>query len=430
MFMKKNVVILISLVILYACEEIHDPEIFPIESYSFFANGEDQISEAGNYLSEDIGLKMIGDNFVNNNPNEFNVQFEVIKGDGTISSFDERFNENGMAFANWELGSKSCEQIIRASVFKESGEKINETSFRAFGLRNDIWNEIPVHPHRSIDDVVYDTVNQNTFMISSGNMYRQGEKYYQWEMMPTGLTSLRTIEFDKNGILYAGTWQGKLYKSFDKGVSWIACTNPIKDRNYYFEFYITSDNCLWATAWDHGLHYSNDGGSTWYKDSLGIENQEEMLDVYKFKNGTLVSLSRNKLLILKSEDGGKVWESINTPQYTIKIYVTENDELIAINQDNGITMYKSEDLGQSYREVLNVYPSWGTSPMEHNFQKYKGVCYVAIPGFGVLTTKDFETFTNHSRSYTLRELFIDHNGVLIAKDWESKSVSYRKDSEN
>ena len=128
MFMKKNIVILISLVILYACEEIHDPEVFLIESYSFFAYGEDQISEAGNYLSEDIGLKITYDNFINYNPNKLNVQFEVIKGGGIIDSYNERFDENGNTMVNWKLGSESCEQIIRASVFKESGEKINETS--------------------------------------------------------------------------------------------------------------------------------------------------------------------------------------------------------------------------------------------------------------------------------------------------------------
>jgi len=427
--MKKVVFIILSTILiigLISCEKIEDPDKVLVESYEFYPFGENQIVEAGDYLEEDIGMQIYSGN-TNTMINGLHLEFDVIKGDGEVDNFDTVFDQNGLAGVKWKLGYESCEQIVRAKTYKKTGELINQYDIRAYGLLNNVWNEIMEPLHKSVVDLEFDSISQSTYMVSGGHIYKQGDKYYQWIKMETSIESVRTIDFDSNGTIFAGTWYGELYKSTDLGLTWTKCSNPIAGRNYYFEFYITSDNCLWATAWEHGLHYSNDGGLTWSKDLTGIENQEEMLDVFKFGNGDLVSLSRNKLVILRSQDGGKNWAPINTPLYTIKIYVTKNDELIAINQDNGITIYKSTDYGQTYREVLNVSPSWRTSPMEHIFQTFHDICYVNIPGYGIFTTTDFEEFKLHSRHTRIRELFIDHNKVLIAKDWQSASLYYRKD---
>lgn len=423
----KKVKLFVCIFLFLACEEVNDPENIVLSSYSFSIYGQDQIADADSYLRDHIAIQ--AQNYiVNNSLEDLTVQFDVIKGGGMIDPYIEKMDSTGYKSVSWKLGDKSCEQIVNANVIDQEGRCINTSSIIAYGMRDNEWNRLPLEPHVSIDDMVYDSDVEQTFMISKAVLYKQGESYYNWDEVG-GLTMPRTIDMDSNQNLYVGTWSGELFKSMDHGDSWIKCTNPIKNYSGYFEFYITSDNCLWATCWEHGLYYSSDGGITWDKDSLGIENQEEMLDVYLLNNGTLVSLSRNRLVILKSEDKGKTWEEINTPLYTIKIFVTENNELIAINQDNGITMYKSVDLGETYKAIFNTKPAWGISPMKNNFQKYDGVYYIAIPGDGIFTTTDFETFNRYWSDKDLKYLFLDHNGVLVAVDWEKKGTHYKKNTE-
>jgi hypothetical protein len=47
----------------------------------------------------------------------------------------------------------------------------------------------------------------------------------------------------------------------------------------------------------------------------------------------------------------------------------------------------------------------------------------------ILKSSDLTHYQIYWLNYDLENLFIDHNGVLIAKDWNLKTVYYRKNTE-
>jgi len=66
--------------------------------------------------------------------------------------------------------------------------------------------------------------------------------------------------------------------------------------------------------------------------------------------------------------------------------------------------------------------------MENTFNKWGNFYYIIIPGYGILKSSDLIHYEVYWHNTDLRNLFIDYNGVLIAKDWDWKTVYYRKNS--
>jgi hypothetical protein len=67
--------------------------------------------------------------------------------------------------------------------------------------------------------------------------------------------------------------------------------------------------------------------------------------------------------------------------------------------------------------------------MDNIFNKWGNFYYILLPGFGILKSFDLKNFDVYWNNYNLNNLFIDHNGILIAKDWNMNRVYYRKNSE-
>ena len=67
--------------------------------------------------------------------------------------------------------------------------------------------------------------------------------------------------------------------------------------------------------------------------------------------------------------------------------------------------------------------------MDNIFNKWKDYYNVLVPGFGILKSLDYEWYEIYWINNGLNNLFIDHNGVLIAKDWNQNTIYYRKNSD-
>jgi photosystem II stability/assembly factor-like uncharacterized protein len=383
---------------------------------------------AGEWVSDSIVFRVV--NKLDSHKDSVKVNFDLTEGDGSLTVQSAYTDKNGLTSTKWKLGSGSCEQKLKASTYDLSGNYLTSTDLVAYGFRTDEWDACSGLIDGSIGGMVMDTINKVTFMIAYGGLYKQGERYFTWEEVLTPVFypySPRTINIDKNGIIYISTGNGNLMKSNDHGESWKACTNPYPDAEYYYVS-VSNDNSVWVFAWDHKTRYSKDGCNTW----TDIENTDihGFGDYFRLKDGSLLFHGSDCCSLYRSFDEGVTWSKIETPGYSLKLFVDEKDDIFIVTQENGMSIYSSTDYCATFNRVISVNPEWGGA-MENTISKYGNFYYIIIPGFGILRSTDLtnpDDYEVYYKNSNLNNLFIDHNGVLIAKDWNYKTVYYRKNS--
>ncbi len=406
-----------------------DPSLEILESLSInYENGSDQRLLPGEKVN--VVLKV----FNNLNPSDesMKVTFEVINGGGSLSENSTYTDENRKATTEWTVGGESFNNTLRASIYKLSGEYLTSRDLTVSCFIPDTWNMVSTEPDGRITDMAADTVNGITLMVSGGVLYKQGDRYYTWEKLNDPvLGSPRTIEIDRDGILYVSTWSGDVVKSSDHGETWGKCTKPYPDNPYYVYMNVSNDDYIWVGKFDYPTKFSKDGGVTWQNASSTLSTFLNG-NTFRLKNGILVNhgtngTSKNRLNI--SYDDGLTWTARETPGYSTVMYVNEKDEIYIATQENGFTIYQTTDMGVTFKKVHSVYPQWGTTMENNNFTRWNGFYYIIVPGYGILKSADLVHYENYWLNSDLNDLFIDHNGVLIAKDWDWKTVYYRKNSE-
>lgn len=399
-----------------------DPSVELLESYSFsFENQQEQRLEPGE--SFNVVLRIY-----NNKepiPVQLKIVFDVIEGGGSVSR--ETFFTDGATSVTttWTLGTNSLNHRLRASLYKPDGDYLASTDLMAITFRENEWDAVSIDPDGHITGMVADTVYGVTFMVTNDKVYKQGSKYYIWEEVKDPvLESPRTIEIDTKGTIYASTWSGEVIKSIDHGESWKKCTKPYPDHPYYIYMHVSNDNYIWVFKFDYPTKFSGDGGLTWQTAGSDLSSYG-FGDVFRLKNGTLLFHGSNCCSLSRSDDNGLTWTHIETPGYSTKLYVNDKEEIFICNQEGGVTILKSTDMGASFRRLYSCYPQFGTD-MDNIFNKWRNTYYILIPGYGILKSDDLEHYEIYWINSELNNLFIDHNGVLIAKDWNYNTVYYRK----
>ena len=347
------------------------------------------------------------------------MELEIIKGGGIIDNQIIEANIEGEMVTKWKLGHDSNDQVIKAKIYDSTNRLYSEFEIRATAFLPNDWNNITSEYLTCIRDMVFDTVNNRSLMLSKSTLYTKEDKFYKWnEIHNSSNINLKDIEINSKGELFGGGWDGNLYKSIDWGKSWAFIYQPIPDYSYNFELSISGDDYIWASKWEHGVYCSKDGGLSWQNDTLGIPKEEQLGRVYKFDNNSHLALS---LQIMQTFDCGITWQAINTPKYSQTMFVTDENEIIAQNQEQGFSLHKSTDSGSTYKKVLSASVAYGTTS-NHNFLKFKSNYYILAPGGGIYKTKDFEEFEKIVSFNLQRNLFIDHAGTIYAGGFYNEPV--------
>jgi hypothetical protein len=430
--MRRVFLLISGLFLILSCDRYPDPSTTLMKDYSFaFQDVQSNKFFQGDWVGDSIIFRAYNNRA--QAPDSIRVDFDLVSGGGSITVQSAYTNKQGEVYLRWKLGTGSFEQKLRARTFDSSGEYLSSAYLFIYAFKNDGWDPYTNDPDGGMTGMVADTVNKVTYMISGGKVYKQGQEYFNWNQITDPvLSSARTINIDRNGVIYISTWTGDLVKSTDHGLSWIVCKKPYPDRPYYIYVYVSNDNYVWVFAWDNKIRYSGDGGTIWTDiDPLSGITAEGFGDIFRLKDGSLLYHGSNCCNMNRSFDNGKTWIKINTPGYSNKMYVNDKDEIFICTQEGGITIYKSVDYGLNFTRIYSVYPQWGTS-MENTFNKWGDTYYILIPGFGVIKSTDLGNPDAYSIFYSnsdLFNLFIDQNGVLIAITLNKHIVYYYKKSE-
>jgi hypothetical protein len=421
--MKTNIIFMVSAVLLTSCRYFPDPVVTTTESFTLQSNVFNQKGFAGNYLPDSIIITLTN-NLYNSPLDRYTVAFRITQGGGETDDDRVTTNLSGKAATRWKLGAAANDQQMEIILYDRNGKKLTNLLLQAYAFIPGAWNTTFAYPDQGITDMAADTFDQVTLAVSQGKLFSQGSRYFDWLPVTSLPGYANAIEIGRDRTFYCSTWSGELYKSIDQGFSWIKCAQPWTDYGNLFEFKLTADDYIWATAAGQPLRCSHNGGATWITDSTGLPNTEQLGDIFRLSDGTLFLQTLNTN-IYKSVNDGHSWTKVLAPPYSLKIFVTSNDEIILFNQDNGISIYKSTDEGASFTLKFAVMPDFGTQ-MNHTVHQHGKDFYLLIPGYGILHTLDFESFTTYWRNYTVNDLFMDDEGTLMAREFPGGLVSYRQ----
>lgn len=420
----RNILLTIILLAAAGCSE--DPAIRTTLSYNFgFTNTQGQKMFAGESI--DAGFWF---NVPVNEKLELDsvrVVFEVTEGGGELSRTTE-YIESGETFVSaWTLGHQSFRQVLRASVYDISGTLIAASDLLAYGFREGEWEEVTDHPSKNISSLATDTVRGITFMVAGNDLYRQGDRFYQWTEVNNQLFEYpnfpRGVEIDRNGVFYVSTYSGVIYKSTDHGNTWLACAKPYPQLIKYVSLYISNDNRLWTNVAGHPVRYSDNGGSEWH-DAGEYVTAHGAGDVFRMSNGSMVMHGLDCCSAAISADAGQTWIPMNLGVSTQKLFVSDEDEImICCEVGMSTVIYRTSDMGVTFIPVKNIVPGFRTT-MDNTFMKWEDYYYVTIPGYGIMKSYNLTDFEVYWQNQEIVNLFIDHSGVLIAKKGWVGSVFY------
>lgn len=420
--MKYKNIYIIILVFIISCNKYDGPYYETIENYYFNKIGNEQKTFANNYFTNSIGIniqQITGENSIN----DLRAKFSVISGGGCVDNENVDFINN-IASTKWKSGNSTCKQQVKVDITNKKNEILANIIIDGFAFRENVWDTVTIAPDNAVHDLLADTIANNTFIIANGQLYKQGINYFDWVYQNPGLNSPFSLDIDKNGTIYLCNWQGEIFKSINNGNSWTSCSKPITEHPYFYYMTVTADGYIWASTpeYEYSLRYSKDEGQTWINNTAGLDANELICDIFRLSNGNILLYSLNTNLY-KSIDDGESWEAIETPPTSTRIYVTNKDEIIAFNQENGATIFKSTDLGQTFKKVYNVNKGYMPSSGQV-IQKINNNYYILLSHFGILKTTDFENFEVFWDNPNVFNLYRNHEGVLIVREFGSDLVYY------
>lgn len=225
-------------------------------------------------------------------------------------------------------------------------------------------------------------VNENIgFMAVSEfglTLYKTLNGGNDWTMIETGFDfdPINIKFFDPNLGLITG--ESQLIKTTDSGNSWEQIiTNPT-DWAYFHDIeFITYDEIFISgggSAFYTFLLRSFDGGNTWEEDSLGYYG--DAFDIYFFDED-IAYLACGSNMILKSTDGGNSWSEtvVNCPTniHFLAIHFPTAEIGFAVGYGSYETIIKTTDGG----EIWNTINSGSTSGLNavHFFDEQTGLVF-------------------------------------------------------
>jgi photosystem II stability/assembly factor-like uncharacterized protein len=229
---------------------------------------------------------------------------------------------------------------------------------------------------------------------------KNGLGQYQW------IYSLEYID----GSLFAGTDQGFLFKSTDKGVSWEQIWNfsdaiwTIKQNMTNGDIYIGTQVTGLFKSTDGGVSFSNVFDPNAWIGSIGFDNSgniyagTELYGIFRSTNNgqdwthiwdtdvlplSIVFNSSGDIFagtitngIYKSTDGGSTWESVGFNfEIVWSLIIDENDNIYAGMDSDGL--YKSENGGSSWSKI-------GLNSVTANLLKNSNGYLFAVDSYNVI----------------------------------------------
>lgn len=207
-------------------------------------------------------------------------------------------------------------------------------------------------------------VSNLTSATDPGVIYASFNNGESFSPYGTGITGsvfiLRAIDND----IYAGTEEGSIYKSEDKGQSWTLLNADISGGSKYSISDIAKNSSyLFASTINGGVYRSDDDGETWTQVNNGIDAGDLWIDYllatdsYLFASAFDSGGSTNKIRFYRTDDNGDNWTEKTTGLTGDNGFgLIEHGGYIFLATTAGDTqgIYRSNDNGDNWSDVASA----------------------------------------------------------------------------
>jgi len=137
------------------------------------------------------------------------------------------------------------------------------------------------------------------YAATNNGMFRSMDEGDTWHKIDIPNIYIFSLVSDFNGRLFAGTWGGKLYRSDNKGKSWVSFDLGTQDSIIRTMCIDKAGNII-VGACKGGLFQSKDGGATWKSVNNGLNDVSVRSIAVGFKGDVFVGTT-NGLVFRSSE---------------------------------------------------------------------------------------------------------------------------------
>lgn len=211
------------------------------------------------------------------------------------------------------------------------------------------WKSLNGPIKGSIECIMQQKINpeETIFYIGSskGGVYLSRDYGNSWET--TGISNKWITDMINTGdVIYAGTKDDGIFRSYDEGLNWKQINNGLTIKNVTALSFVGS-KIFAATShytedfnYEEGIYFSTDDGNTWNRIN-SIQNAVSDIANY---NNKMFAISLGNIYF--SNDYGNSWTPINSPIGAFCI--TMNESKVFIGTHDGV--YISSDYGINWNQ--------------------------------------------------------------------------------
>ena len=283
------------------------------------------------------------------------------------------------------------------------------------------WTILNTNTTKNLNAVYFITDNYGFAVGDSGTIIMTIDQGVNWTAIPSGINNnLYSVLFTDSLYGYSCGHNGVIIKTINGGNQWDTCTSNINTKLYSINFpskeigYIAGGG---GTAGGYGhILKTIDEGENW---TLLTDSLEESFYSIDFIDTLTGYAAGNFSYIVKTEDGGKSWISIDNPNNYNNYHIRS---IKFINSQIGFTcdvfgnIMKTGDGSQSW---TNLNSNTGNTLFSINKINNNSICVVGGGGIILISTDYGTNFTNSQNGFT-NSLFTinktDNNHIFIIGD--------------
>ena len=205
-------------------------------------------------------------------------------------------------------------------------------------------------------------VGSNLFVVGVGGVFISSDNAENWSAAGLSGIDIRSIAAMKD-TLYVGTLNSGIYKSIDRGVSWVSVNNGLGSSSGFRAIECKGNTLFVAGPVGTGVYRSTDFGAKWTLLGGGLAS------------GSFRSFASNSNLIVAgsfgagvfySTDNGNSWTSINSGLIDLTIFDLELNDgyIIAATNTQGIFRFPLSALNLStgiaefdVKNTISIFPN-------------------------------------------------------------------------